>query len=41
MKSFLTYFSSADTQASLEEIGYAPLPDEVQTKVATAVRRSA
>ncbi len=37
VKSFLTFFSSAETQASLEEIGYAPLPDEVQTKVATAV----
>jgi phosphate transport system substrate-binding protein len=37
VKSFLTYFASADTQASLEEIGYAPLPDEVSTKVATAI----
>ncbi len=37
VKKFLTYFSAADTQATLEEIGYAPLPDEVATKVATAV----
>ena len=36
VKSFLTYFAAADTQASLEEIGYAPLPDEVRTKVETA-----
>jgi phosphate transport system substrate-binding protein len=38
VKSFLTYFVAADTQASLEEIGYAPLPDEVRTKVETAVK---
>lgn len=38
VKSFLTYFSSTDTQASLEEIGYAPLPDEVRTKVEAAVK---
>jgi phosphate transport system substrate-binding protein len=37
VKKFLTYFSSPETQTSLEEIGYAPLPAEVQTKVATAV----
>ena len=37
VKKFLTFFSSAETQTSLEEIGYAPLPAEVQTKVATAV----
>ena len=28
---------SDETQAALEEIGYAPLPDEVRTKVATAI----
>jgi phosphate transport system substrate-binding protein len=37
VRKFLTYFSSPETQTSLEEIGYAPLPAEVQTKVATAV----
>jgi len=38
VKSFLTFFSSTDTQKSLEEIGYAPLPDEVRTKVDTAIK---
>ena len=38
VKSFLTYFSSADTQASLEKIGYAPLPEEVRSKVEAAVK---
>jgi phosphate transport system substrate-binding protein len=38
LKSFLTYFSSADTQKGLEEIGYAPLPDEVRTKVDAAIK---
>jgi phosphate transport system substrate-binding protein len=37
LKAFLTYFSGAQTQTSLEEIGYAPLPAAVQTKVATAI----
>jgi phosphate transport system substrate-binding protein len=37
VKKFLTYFSSPETQTALEEIGYAPLPEEVQTKVARAV----
>ncbi len=36
-KAFLKYFSSTDTQAGLEKTGYAPLPAEVQTKVAAAV----
>jgi phosphate transport system substrate-binding protein len=36
-KDFLTYFSSPDTQGQLEEIGYAPLPAELQSKVQTAV----
>lgn len=36
-KAFLTHFSSQKTQASLEEIGYAPLPEEVRAKVATAI----
>ncbi len=37
VKSFLTHFSSADFQAKLTDLGYAPLPDEVRTKVASAV----
>ncbi len=37
VQKFLTYFSSADTQSSLEELGYAPLPEEVRSKVETAV----
>ena len=37
VKKLLTHFSAIDTQSSLEEIGYAPLPEEVQTQVATAV----
>jgi phosphate transport system substrate-binding protein len=38
VKTFLTYFVSADTQSSLETIGYAPLPEEVRAKVETAVK---
>jgi phosphate transport system substrate-binding protein len=37
LKSFLSYFASTQTQADLQEIGYAPLPSEIQTKVAAAV----
>ena len=37
IKSFLTYFASPEAQSSLEELGYAPLPADVQTKVAAAV----
>jgi phosphate transport system substrate-binding protein len=37
VKDFLTYFSSAATQSSLEKLGYAPLPAELQTKVTAAV----
>ncbi|MEO5983090.1 MAG: phosphate ABC transporter substrate-binding protein PstS [Pedococcus sp.] len=36
-KAFLKNFASEQTQASLEEIGYAPLPDEVRTKVDAAI----
>ena len=36
-KAFLKHFSSQKTQSSLEEIGYAPLPDEVRTKVDAAI----
>jgi len=33
----LTYFSSTDAQAKLPDLGYAPLPSELQKKVQTAV----
>jgi phosphate transport system substrate-binding protein len=38
LKSFLTNFSSTDTQKGLETIGYAPLPDTVRTKVDAAIK---
>jgi phosphate transport system substrate-binding protein len=37
VKSFLSYFAGSDTQQGLEEIGYAPIPEEVRTKVVTAI----
>jgi phosphate transport system substrate-binding protein len=37
IKAFLTYFASEDAQKAIEEIGYAPLPAEVQTKVEAAI----
>ncbi len=37
IKAFLTHFSSTDVQKGLEEIGYAPLPASVQSKVTTAI----
>jgi phosphate transport system substrate-binding protein len=37
LKAFLTHLSSTDTQNSLEEIGYAPVPSEVLSKVSTAI----
>jgi phosphate transport system substrate-binding protein len=37
VKDFLTYCSSPDSQSQLEELGYAPLPTELQSKVQTAV----
>jgi phosphate transport system substrate-binding protein len=37
VKSFLKSFAAADEQKKLEEIGYAPLPAEVQAKVSTAI----
>jgi len=36
-KAFLKHFSSAETQKSLEALGYAPLPGAVQTKVTAAI----
>jgi len=37
IKDFLGYFAAPETQASLEELGYAPLPTELQTKVKSAI----
>jgi phosphate transport system substrate-binding protein len=37
VKSFLTYTASPDGQAAATKVGYAPLPDEVRTKVASTV----
>ncbi len=37
IKAFLKHFSSTDVQKGLEEIGYAPLPASVQSKVTTAI----
>ncbi len=37
IKSFLKHFASADVQQGLEEIGYAPLPKEMEDKVLTAI----
>jgi phosphate transport system substrate-binding protein len=37
IKGFLTYTSSTGGQSSLGDLGYAPLPDSVRTKVAASV----
>jgi phosphate transport system substrate-binding protein len=37
-QSFLTYTSSTDAQSMLTEIGYVPLPTELETQVADAVK---
>jgi phosphate transport system substrate-binding protein len=37
VQSFLKFFASADEQAKLESIGYAPLPASVQTQVNTTI----
>jgi phosphate transport system substrate-binding protein len=37
VKAFLKSFATADEQTKLQDIGYAPLPAEVQTKVAAAI----
>ena len=34
---FLGYFATVEVQAGLEELGYAPLPADLQSKVAAAV----
>jgi len=38
VKSFLSYFASTDGQASLTELNYAPLPEEIRTKVDAAIQ---
>jgi phosphate transport system substrate-binding protein len=38
VKDFLSYFASPETQGTLEELGYAPLPDELLTKVQASVK---
>ncbi len=40
-KSFLTYTASTEGQAKLTELGYAPLPAEIQQKVAAVVAKIA
>jgi phosphate transport system substrate-binding protein len=37
LKGFLTYTSSTGGQSALTDLGYAPLPDEVRSKVAASV----
>jgi phosphate transport system substrate-binding protein len=37
VKDFLTFFSSPDEQNALQDLGYAPLPSDLQSKVKTAV----
>lgn len=37
-KSFLNYLVSSDTQQQLPDMGYAPLPDSLRTKVETAIK---
>ncbi len=37
VKDFLSYTASEDGQKILSDLGYAPLPDSIRTKVATAV----
>ncbi len=38
VKAFLTHFASPNVQSGLAELHYAPLPDEVRTKVQTAIQ---
>ena len=37
VKDFLTYFSSPETQGKLQDLGYAPLPTDLQSKVQASV----
>jgi phosphate transport system substrate-binding protein len=41
LKSFLGFVASKDGQAKLSQIGYAPLPESIQTKVATSINNMA
>jgi phosphate transport system substrate-binding protein len=41
LKSFLTFLASKDGQSKLSDIGYAPLPDSLQTKVAASISNMA
>jgi phosphate transport system substrate-binding protein len=38
VKSFLSYFASKDGQASLTDLNYAPLPEDIRTKVDAAIQ---
>ncbi len=38
VKDFLGYFASPETQGTLEELGYAPVPGELLTKVQGSIR---
>jgi phosphate transport system substrate-binding protein len=38
VKDFLTYFASAQTQGTLEELGYAPVPDQLLTRVQASIK---
>ena len=38
MKSFLSYFVSKDGQSALTDLNYAPLPEEIRTKVDAAIQ---
>ncbi|TDU88974.1 phosphate ABC transporter substrate-binding protein (PhoT family) [Kribbella voronezhensis] len=38
VKSFLSYFASADGQGALTDLHYAPLPEELRTKVDAAIQ---
>jgi len=38
VKSFLSYFASKDGQAALTDLNYAPLPEEIRTKVDAAIQ---
>ena len=38
VKGFLGYTASAEGQTALTDLGYAPLPETVRTKVAASVK---
>ncbi|CUU58443.1 phosphate transport system substrate-binding protein [Parafrankia irregularis] len=41
LKSFLTYTASEDGQAAIADLGYAPLPDSIATKVRAVIEKIA